>query len=153
MCISGGCQYPMTLIQVHKVLLENVRLGKLWVRWGLKWLLDLWEASALSQMWLLLQRLSNTPATSAEMAPHCCVFWETPGWGGCAPHSPSFTFPRHKEPRCLWCAVKGANARHPKCLRKQSRPSPLVFRLCHCALIQGGSCCTAWMLTSGAREQ
>lgn len=31
----------MTLIQVHMLLLENVRLGKLRVRRGLKWLLDL----------------------------------------------------------------------------------------------------------------
>ena len=41
----------------------------------------------------------------------------------------------------------------PQMFEEQSRPSPLVFRLCHCALIQGGSCCAAWMLTSGAREQ
>lgn len=30
-------------------------------------------------------------------------------------------------------------ARNPKYLRKQSHASPLVFTLCHCALIQGGS--------------
>lgn len=42
-------QYSTTLTQVHTPLLENVRLGKLQVSRGLKWLLSFHQAPALSQ--------------------------------------------------------------------------------------------------------